>query len=217
MKGILDAVTIDGVLYTPEWLKGERGEKGDRGEPGKDGFSPTIKEKTSTETEYILTITNADGSYDTPNLMGQGGGGGAGEDGATFIPAVSAEGVISWTNDKDLPNPEPVNIKGQPGTPGERGEPGTPGRDGADGAPGAAGFSPVANVSQVADGVEISITDKTGTTTAKVINGRDGTPGRDGADGKTPVKGVDYWTTEDQQSIVQDVLAALPDGNEVSY
>ena len=149
--------------------------------------------------------------------MGQGGGGGAGEDGATFIPAVSAEGVISWTNDKDLPNPEPVNIKGQPGTPGERGEPGTPGRDGS---PGADGFSPVANVSQVADGVEISITDKTGTTTAKVINGKDGkpgTPGQAGADGKTPVKGVDYWTTEDQQSIVQDVLAALPDGNEVSY
>ena len=208
MKGIVDAVTIDGVLYTPEWLKGE---------PGKDGFSPTITEKTSTATEYILTITNADGSYDTPNLMGQGGGGGAGEDGATFIPFVSAEGVISWTNDKDLPNPEPVNIKGQPGTPGERGEPGTPGRDGA---PGTDGFSPVANVSQVADGVEISITDKTGTTTAKVINGRDGepgTPGQAGADGKTPVKGVDYWTEADQQSIVQDVLAALPDGNEVSY
>lgn len=35
-----------------------------------------------------------------------------GENGATFIPTVSAEGVISWENDKGLPNPDPVNIKG---------------------------------------------------------------------------------------------------------
>ena len=33
-----------------------------------------------------------------------------GENGATFIPSVSANGVISWTNDKNLPNPAPVNI-----------------------------------------------------------------------------------------------------------
>lgn len=36
-----------------------------------------------------------------------------GEDGATFFPSVSEEGVISWTNDKELPNPEPINIKGK--------------------------------------------------------------------------------------------------------
>lgn len=39
----------------------------------------------------------------------QGGSGGG--NGATFIPTVSPEGVISWENDKGLPNPEPVNIK----------------------------------------------------------------------------------------------------------
>lgn len=33
-------------------------------------------------------------------------------DGATFTPSVSAEGVLSWTNDKELENPEPVDIKG---------------------------------------------------------------------------------------------------------
>ena len=37
--------------------------------------------------------------------------------GATFIPSVSEEGVISWTNDKGLKNPEPRNIKGQKGDP----------------------------------------------------------------------------------------------------
>lgn len=35
--------------------------------------------------------------------------------GATYTPAVSEEGVISWTNDQELPNPAPVNIKGPVG------------------------------------------------------------------------------------------------------
>ena len=37
-------------------------------------------------------------------------GGAGGGDGATFIPTVSPEGVISWTNDKGLNNPDPVNL-----------------------------------------------------------------------------------------------------------
>ena len=39
-------------------------------------------------------------------------------DGATFLPAVSADGVISWTNDKGLANPASVNIKGADGEDG---------------------------------------------------------------------------------------------------
>lgn len=38
------------------------------------------------------------------------------ENGATFTPSVSADGVLSWTNDKGLDNPESVNIKGDPYT-----------------------------------------------------------------------------------------------------
>ena len=38
-----------------------------------------------------------------------------------------------------------------------------------------------------------------------------------GASGKTPVKGVDYWTEADKQEIIKEVIAALPDGTEVSY
>ena len=47
-----------------------------------------------------------------------------------------------------------------------------------------------------------------------------GAPGKDGtagANGKTPVKGTDYWTAADKQEIVNSVIAALPDGTEVSY
>lgn len=41
--------------------------------------------------------------------------------------------------------------------------------------------------------------------------------GPKGTDGKTPARGTDYWTAADKQEIVNDVLAALPDGTEVSY
>ena len=37
------------------------------------------------------------------------------------------------------------------------------------------------------------------------------------AKGDAPVKGTDYWTAADKAEIVADVLAALPDGTEVSY
>lgn len=47
--------------------------------------------------------------------------------------------------------------------------------------------------------------------------GKDGEQGPAGADGKTPEKGVDYWTTEDQESIVSQVLAQITDYEEVSF
>lgn len=73
------------------------------------------------------------------------------------------------------------------------------------GGTGTDGFSPVASVQQTDEGAVVTITDKTGTTTATVSNG------------KTPVKGTDYWTAEDQEAMVQAVIAALPDASEVSY
>lgn len=39
--------------------------------------------------------------------------------GATFTPTVSLEGIISWENDKNKPNPKEVNIKGPKGDPGK--------------------------------------------------------------------------------------------------
>lgn len=36
----------------------------------------------------------------------------AGKNGVTFMPSVSEAGVLSWTNDGGLANPDPVNIKG---------------------------------------------------------------------------------------------------------
>ena len=47
--------------------------------------------------------------------------------------------------------------------------------------------------------------------------GIQGETGPTGAAGYTPVRGTDYWTAEDKQAIVHQVLAALPDGDEVGY
>lgn len=41
--------------------------------------------------------------------------------------------------------------------------------------------------------------------------------GKDGKDGKTPEKGVDYWTPEDQSAIVADVLNSLPKAEEGEF
>ena len=98
------------------------------------------------------------------------------------------------------------------GAKGADGKDGTNGKDGADGKPGAAG----------ADGVTPHIGDNGNwyigsTDTGQPSRGAAGAKGDTGADGKTPVKGTDYWTAADKQEIVNSVIAALPDGTEVSY
>ena len=52
---------------------------------------------------------------------------------------------------------------------------------------------------------------------SKGDKGDKGDKGNPGTDGYTPVKGTDYWTDADKTEIVNAVLAALPDGTEVSY
>ena len=101
-----------------------------------------------------------------------------------------------------------------------RGATGAPGKDGADGKPGAAGapgkdgHSPVVTATKSGKTTTISVD---GAAIATVEDGAKGAPGAPGAAGHTPVKGTDYWTAADKQEIVNNVLAALPDGTEVSY
>ena len=56
-----------------------------------------------------------------------------GEDGAIFQPSVSMDGTLTWTNDKNLPNPDPVNIKGPKGDKGDVGPAGPQGERGPEG------------------------------------------------------------------------------------
>lgn len=46
---------------------------------------------------------------------------------------------------------------------------------------------------------------------------QNGADGADGKDGHTPVKGEDYFTEEDKQELVNLILAALPNSEEVNY
>lgn len=113
----------------------------------------------------------------------------------------------------------PQGIQGPQGPEGETGDQGPQGPTGATGPQGEPGEA--ATISNVT----ASVDDTSGVPDVVVTMG--GTAqersfafafsGLKGENGKTPVKGVDYWTPEDQQSIVDQVLQDLPNGDEVEY
>lgn len=77
------------------------------------------------------------------------GSGGTGENGGTFTPVIDEQPeqtILSWTNDKGLKNPDPVNIKGY-----------------------------------------------------------------------TPKKGIDYYTEQEKEELIQEVLSKLPMAEEVNF
>ncbi len=117
--------------------------------------------------------------------------GAKGESGTTFTPAVSSDGILSWSNNDGKENPPSVNIKG--GT-------------GADGASGQDGITFTPSVSEA--GV-LSWTNDGGKENPASVNikgqaGRDGTDGTNGAPGQagttfTPsvsADGVLSWTND---------------------
>ena len=105
--------------YVDETLKGEGALKG---KDGKDGVSPIISVKTSTEDTYKLDITDKNGTITTPNLVGKQGlrgeVGETGADGVTFTPSIDENGVLSFTNNGGLANPEPIKVLGKDGKDG---------------------------------------------------------------------------------------------------
>ena len=178
--------------------------EGPKGDPGKDGHSPVVTATKSGETTTISVdgaaiATVEDGADGAPGKDGPTGA--AGKDGHS--PVVTATKAGKTTT---------ISVDGAAIATVE---------DGADGKPGAAG----------ADGITPHIGDNgnwylgstdtgnpsRGATGAPGKDGAKGDPGTPGAAGHTPVKGTDYWTAADKQEIVNDVLAALPDGTEVSY
>ena len=95
---------------------GAPGPKGDQGDPGPAGPPGPPGEQGPQGIQGLPGAPGADGADGAPGKDGS-----PGEDGATFTPAVSEDGVLSWSNDGGLPNPEPVNIKGPPGEGGAGG------------------------------------------------------------------------------------------------
>lgn len=102
--------------------------------------------------------------------VNQSGGGGGGSD-DLWYPTVTTAGIISWAKSSTTTPPTSRNIKGP------QGDDGTPGKD---------GVSPTANVVQTETGATVTVTDASGTTTAKLTNGAPGADGAPGKDGTTP-------------------------------
>lgn len=124
-----------------------------------------------------------------------------GESGATFIPFVSVDGIISWTNDKELQNPDPVNIKGDKGEKGDKGDQGERGQRGIQGIRGERGEQ----------GLKGDKGDRgeQGSQGVPGVKGETGARGADGKDGKTPEKGVDYFTNDDKAEMVEETKNAV--------
>lgn len=123
-----------------------------------------------------------------------------GSGGAGSITMRTDGGYIQYSTDDGSTWENLIALAELKGEPGENGADGSPGQNGADGAPGADGYSPTASVEQSTDGAKITITDKSGTTEAQVLNGKDGrdgtdgAPGRDGVDGQPGKDGTDGIT-----------------------
>ena len=84
----------------------------------KDKWVDKINEVDDIDTNDINTVANAVIEIEK-TLENNGESGKDGENGATFTPSVSADGTLSWTNDKGLDNPPSVNIKGADGEKGD--------------------------------------------------------------------------------------------------
>ena len=120
----------------------------------------------------------AHGQVATPKEDGSGyewvNQSGGGSDGLWY-PTVTTAGIISWAKSSTTTPPTSRNIKGP------QGDDGTPGKD---------GVSPTANVVQTETGATITVTDTSGTTTAKLTNGAPGADGAPGKDGVSPTANV---------------------------
>lgn len=183
--------TNDGGLDNPSPvnLMGPQGPSGERGPQGPHGDTPYIGEN---EHWFVGTTDTGVSANGLPGETGpRGETGSPGADGVTFTPSVSVDGVLSWTNDGGMANPEPVSIRGPKGDTGATGATGEKGETGPQGPKGDTG--------------------------SQGPKGEKGDTGATGAPGYTPVKGTDYFTEEDKTELVNAVLAALPAAEGVGY
>lgn len=128
----LQTKTSPVCITGPKGNTGAKGDKGDVGDDGKDGtsvtheWSGTTLKVTSASGTSSANLKGDKGDKGDPGVKGDKGDtgetgskgdkgdtglkGDTGDTGATFTPSVSADGVISWTNDKGLDNPPSVDI-----------------------------------------------------------------------------------------------------------
>ena len=193
--------------------KGDTGDTGPQGEPGPAGAQgprgePGLEGPMGPEGPQGPKGDKGD-TGETGPMGPQGPIGPQGEQGPRGEPGEQGpQGPTGATGPQGEPGPK--------GDPGPQGEPGEQGPAGPHGEPGeAATISNVtASVDDTSGDPEVVVTMGG---TAQERSFAFAFSGLKGENGKTPVKGVDYWTPEDQQSIVDQVLQDLPNGDEVEY
>lgn len=121
------------------FLQGEKGDKGDKGEKGDTGPQGPQGE------QGLPGVQGVQGEQGPKGEDGEDG-----ENGATFTPSVDSAGNLSWTNDKGLPNPATVNIKGPKGDSGSGG-----GGGGGGEAPDLAGYATEEYVNDAVEAVNV--------------------------------------------------------------
>lgn len=134
-------------------------------------------------------------------------------DGATFTPSVSSTGVISWTNNKELPNPQSVNIMGPQGPQGPQGVQGPQGIQGVKGDKGDSGATFTPDVSEA--GV-ISWTNNKGLPNPESVNIM-GPQGPQGVQGPQGPKGDTGEVSQEEFDALSDEVADQKSALETEY
>lgn len=194
----LNITTKRGTFTTPN-LRGPQGERGPIGESAVSAINPrgdydVNAEPSYTKSDYITYtdgntyVCKVDNPTNEPPIDGTvtdtywqviafrgaqglpGKDGEQGADGVTFIPSINENGILSFTNNGGLENPNPINIKG------ENGVTFTPSID-------VEGYLSFTNNGNLENPEPI-----------KVL-GQDGVDGKDGIDGTTYIPSIGTVTT----------------------
>lgn len=150
------------ALTGPQGERGPQGEKGDTGEQGPKGDKGDKGDKGERGEQGLKGDTGEQGPQGIQGEQGiQGPKGDKGDKGDTGLKGDKGD-----TGEQ--------GIQGERGPQGEQGPAGANGTNGVDGQDGEDGFSPIANVTKSGKVATITITDKSGTTTATVSDGESG-------------------------------------------
>ena len=192
-------ITTKGGTFTTPNLRGPQGEIGPQGESAASAINPRGDYDVNAEPHYTVSdyITSAEGNTyvckkDNPDnvaptdgtvndefwqvlaLRGAKGESGKdgekGADGVIFTPSIDENGVLSFTNNGGLENPEPIDIKG------DNGVTFTPSID-------ADGYLSFTNDGNLENPEPIK------------VMGKDGVDGKDGIDGTTYIPSIGTVTT----------------------
>lgn len=198
----------DNYWYTYDWDKkmykntgvaasgnpGPQGEKGDKGDQGEIGPAGETGPQGQAGPQGEKGEPGSDGKDGATGPRGPEGP--AGPQGET--------GPAGPQGPKGDPGEQgPQGVQGEKGETGEQGPKGDPGATGPAGPTGPEGPQGPAG--------------ETGPIGPAGPEGPTGPQGPAGADGHTPIRGTDYWTAEDQNAIISELLTHFIDAETKSY